>query len=709
LRTLDAIFRPRSVAVVGASTSKGKLGWEILHNIIDYEFNGTVFPVNPRAEFIHSIKAYPSVGEIPDRVDLAIIVVPAEEVLEVVEDCGKKGVQGLVIISAGFREIGGEGARREEKLVDLCARHGMRLIGPNCMGVFNAADKVRLNATFAPFQPIPGAVAYMSQSGALGMAILHAAKRLNIGISHFASVGNKADISGNDLLEYWEDDPNTRIIAMYLESFGDPRKFTQLARRISQKKPIIVVKSGRTEPGARAASSHTGALAAQDIAIDALLAQTGVVRAFSIDEMLHLMQAFTRCPLPAGNHVGVVTNAGGPGILAVDALVSMGLELAEFSEETKKKLSRFLPVEATVANPVDMIASAGSAEFEKGVGAVLEDENVHMVMAIFVPPRMIKPLDILEKITQLKAHHDKPVLGVFMAEEAFYEEYPHLFPDAPPIYRFPETAARACSALSAQSRWFGRPRGKMPTFEVDEQEARRILSQKSREGGGYLEQEDAYRVLEAYGIPVLPVERAYTLEEVLSAGEKLGYPLVLKVDGRSITHKSDVGGVRLGIQSMGDLSEAFVRMKKDLEKNGVLDRVEGYVVQPMAREGQEVIVGVVQDPILGPLLMFGMGGRYVEVFRDVTFRVLPVDDRDIEEMIRSIKGYALLEGVRGAPRVCMDVLSEVLLRVAQLIDRHHEIREMDLNPFILSSERKDCKAADVRIRVEAAPAPVPAS
>lgn len=701
MRTIDAIFRPSSVAVVGASTSKGKLGWEILHNIIDYEFNGKVFPVNPKAEFIHSIKAYPSVEAIPDDVDLAIIVVPYTKVPLAVEECGKKGVKGLVIITAGFKELGGEGISRERELIELIEKYEMRLIGPNCMGVFNAAKDVRLNATFIPFQPIPGEVAYMSQSGALGMAVLSAAKRLNIGISQFASVGNKADISGNDLLGYWDEDPNTKLIAMYLESFGNPRLFTYLARRISETKPIIVVKSGRTEAGARAATSHTGALAAPDVAIDALLAQTGVVRAFSIDEMLHFMQAFVRCPLPEGNKVGVITNAGGPGILAVDALIAHGLELAELRPETKDLLKRYLPVEASVTNPIDMIASADAPDFQYGVKALLEDENVQIVLVIFVPPMMVKPMDILEQVTTIKRQFDKTVVGVFMAADEFYDEYPHLFPDAPPIYRYPETAARVLSAMYRYSEWIRRPHGVEPAYEVDVRRATEILQAKAEGGGGYLDQDDAHEVLRCYGLPVLPVERVQNEAELLAAGQELGYPLVLKVDGEQLVHKSDIGGVRLGINNENELSEALVEMKQDLEDQGVLDKAEGFIVQPMVPDGQEVILGVVQEPILGPLLMFGMGGKYVEVFQDVTFRVLPVDSIDIQEMVRAVKGYALLEGVRGSPRVCIELLEESIGRVAQLITDHHSILEMDINPFILAPERKNCAVVDVRIRVQA--------
>src|SRR5262245_56963467 len=471
MSSLDALFAPKSVAVIGASTQRGSIGREILHNIIEYEFNGKLFPVNPRAEFIHSIKCYPSVLDIPDPVEMAIIVVPSEHVLRVARECGQKGVKGLVVISAGFKETGPEGAERERELVEVVREYGMRLIGPNCMGVFSTHPDVRLNATFAPTLPIPGDIAFMSQSGAMGVAILNATARQAIGFSFFASVGNKADVSGNDLLTYWENDERTRVIALYLESFGNPRRFTRLAKRISRHKPILAVKSGRTPAGARAATSHTGSLAGGDQAVDALLRQCGVVRAESIGDMIDLMTAFARCPLPRGNRVAILTNAGGPGIMATDSLLSQGMRLASLSADTTAQLRSFLAPEASVANPVDMIASAGADQYRRALAVLLADSGVDLAIVVFVPPHMIVPDDVADAITDVTRAQPKPVLSVFMAKEEFYESIPRRHAQAPPIYRYTESAARAATELDRYRRWQERPTGQVRTFEVEREAA----------------------------------------------------------------------------------------------------------------------------------------------------------------------------------------------------------------------------------------------
>ncbi|KPL11482.1 hypothetical protein AMJ71_00790 [candidate division TA06 bacterium SM1_40] len=703
MSSLDPIFRPKSVAVIGASTRKGAIGHQIVRNIIDFEFNGKLFPVNPRAEFTHSIKCYHSITDIPDEVDLAVIVVPKESVLEVVEQCGEKGVKGLIVISAGFKEIGGQGIEREQKLMEIVRRHGMRMIGPNCMGVFNADPDVRLNATFAPTQPSQGRIGFMSQSGALGVAILNVAQRAHIGFSYFASVGNKADISGNDLLEYWENDDQTEVIALYLESFGDPRSFTPLARRISKKKPIIVVKSGRTEAGARAASSHTGAMVARDVAVDALLHQCGVIRAFDIEEMLDLILAFTKCPVPCGNRVAILTNAGGPAIIATDACVSLGLKIATLSPETVEGLRRFLPPEASIVNPVDMIASAVADDYRRALELILADPDNDMVIVTFVPPMMINPVDIIRAVTEVKQRFEKPVLGVFMAEETFFEQVPLIVPDSPPVYRFPESAARACAELYHYHTWRSRPKGEVAVADVDRERAAKILESRQRGGGGYLEQLEAYEVLAAYGFRYCRLKLVDTIEDGLEAAEELGYPLVLKVAGRGIVHKSDIGGVIVDIRDGKEFVEAFRTMKKALTKHGVIDRVEGYYVQEMGKTGQEVILGMVYDPTYGPLLMFGLGGKYVEVLRDVIFRVVPITDVDAEEMVTSIRGYPLLTGMRGEEGVHIETLVESLQRLSQLVTDFHCIGELDVNPFIAAPRPEDCKVVDVRINVSPAP------
>lgn len=699
MASLDALFAPKSIAVIGASTKRGSLGREILHNIIEYEFNGKLFPVNPRAEFIHSIKCYPTILDVPDEVGLAIIVVPSREVLEVARQCGRKGVKGLVVITAGFKETGPEGAERERQLLQIVRDHGMRLIGPNCMGVFSTHPDVRMNATFAPTVPVAGEIGFMSQSGAMGVAILNATARLNIGFSAFASVGNKADVSGNDLLTYWENDERTRVIALYLESFGNPRRFTRLAKRISRSKPILAVKSGRTAAGARAATSHTGSLAGGENAVDALMRQCGVIRAASIGELLDLMAAFSRCPLPEGNRVVVLTNAGGPGIMATDSLLAEGMRLATLSTETLEDLRAFLPPEASVQNPVDMIASARAQDYRRALEVLMADPAVDLAIVVFVPPHMVVPDDVAEAITEVTRHHTKPVLSVFMAKEEFYESVPSRHPEAPPIYRYTESATRAAAELHHYFRWQNRPMGQVRTFDVQREVAARLVDSALARGGGWMPQEDAFALLEAYGIPVTPVVRVANAVEAATAAEHMGYPVVLKIDDSRVVHKSDVDGVVLGLESAEEVSRAVEAMRTNIQRALKFDDVEGFVVQKQAAPGREVILGVTQDPLFGPLLAFGSGGRAVEVFKDLVFRVLPLTDVDAHDMVRTIKGYPLLRGFRGESPVDLNVAEEALLRLAQLVSDFDCVEEMDVNPFLLSPHRANCVAVDARIRI----------
>jgi acetyl coenzyme A synthetase (ADP forming)-like protein len=699
VKSLDAIFKPKSIAIIGATTRRGSIGREILRNLFDFEFNGTIFPVNPRYEYIHSTKAYPSVLAIPDAVDLAVIVVPKEHVAQAVEDCGRKGVKGLVIISAGFREVGGEGVKREERIMRLVEQYGMRMIGPNCMGVIAATPHVRMNATFSPAAPRPGGLAFMTQSGALGVAILLAAEKLNLGFSYFASVGNKADVSAIDLLEYWENDEHTDVVALYLESFGDPRRFTELSRRISKKKPIVAVKSGTSAAGARAATSHTGSLAGLEVAADALLHQCGVLRVSSIGEMIELVAGISNAPLPAGNRACIITNAGGPAIMAADAADNLGLVLPELDEKTREKIRRLLPAEASVRNPVDMISSAGPDEYEKVLDLVLADANVDMSFAIFVPPLIFDPIEVMRRITSVARKHAKPVFAVLMADEKDYQKIPREIENAVPFYKFPEPAVKVAADMVRYREWRDAPTGEVRRFDVDSGRVREIIDARAAAGGGYLSAGDVCRVLKSYGFPVCEQRVIARDSDMLSEAGKVGYPLVLKVTGEKIVHKSDVGGVIVGINDAAELRAARARMDERLASAGLIDDVAGYMLQEMARPGKEVILGVVHDPTFGPLLMSGMGGKYVEILRDVTFRVMPVTDIDAADMIRSIKAYPLLEGVRGETRVDIEFVIESIQRLAQLVSEVDGIAELDMNPVVVTPERKDCRVVDARIRV----------
>jgi len=692
--SLAPILAPRSVAVIGASRDKESIGYSILHNLILSEFDGSIYPVNPKARVIHSLRCYPSVSAIPDPVDLAVIVVNKRLVRTVMEECLKHGVRGFVVITAGFRETGEAGAASERELVELVRNAGVRMIGPNCMGVINTDPAVGLNATFAPVPARRGSIGFVSQSGALGVAILNEAAARGIGITQFVSMGNKADVSANDLIEYWEHDDATRVIALYLESFGNPRRFTQIAKRVGRRKPILLVKSGRTEAGARAAASHTGALAGTDITISAFLAQCGVVRANSIDELFDLSRAFDRCPLPAGNRVAIVTNAGGPGIMATDACVNLGLAMAELSPGTVAGLRSFLPEEASTGNPVDMIASADTPQYRRAVEAVLHDPGVDMVMVIHVTPRPRQPRELLDAVNEAAAVvPDKPVVSVMMATEDFHQEIREA--EGVPVYHFPESAAQALFGLNRYGSWRARPVEEKPVrFPVDREQAAALLGEVAE---GYLSQDAAFRVLEAYGIPAARWCSAGTPREAAVAAEKLGYPVVIKAMSSDLVHKSDVGGVAVDIRTPAELSEAVDRISRQMKEAG--HRLDGFLLQELARGGHEVIFGVSTDPRFGPLLMFGLGGKYVEVFQDVQFAVTPLSRPEAEQLIRGLRGHKLLEGVRGEPPVDREFLAEILLRLEQLVTDHPRIQELDINPFLAAADRNGAKALDVRIRV----------
>lgn len=693
-RTLDPIFSPRTVAVIGASRRRDSLGFSLLHNLVTNEFSGAIFPVNPNAEAIHSLKCYPSVGAIPDPVDLAVVMVPRDRVQAAVEECIAKGVRGLIVITAGFSETGEEGAALERRLRETVRAAGIRMIGPNCMGVINADPEIRLDATFAPTPARRGPIGFVSQSGALGVAILNVAQDLGIGLTQFVSMGNKADVSGNDLLEHWEDDPETRVIAMYLESFGNPRRFTEIAKRVTRKKPILVVKSGRTAEGARAASSHTGAIAGTDVTVSAFLDQCGVLRANTIEELFDVARALASCPFPNGSRTAVVTNAGGPGIMATDACVNLGLPMADLSDGTRTALRAFLPREASVANPVDMIASATAEHYAKTLAAVLDDPGVDMAMVINVTPILTNPIDILEAIGAVARERTKPVIAVMMATEEFYDRV-KTARDLPPVYHFPEPAARVLFLLARYAAWRRRPADltadlASPEFDTDDPEVARILD--AVPDGAYLDPAAAFRVLDLYGIPLAKWRLAGSREEALAAAGEIGYPVVLKAVAPDLVHKSDVGAVRIDLRDEAELARAAEDMEHRLSP-------EAFLVQEMARGGHEVIFGITTDPRFGPLLMFGLGGKYVEVFQDVRFAITPLDAEEAQEVVRGIRGFKLLQGVRGEPGADLDLLSEILLRLAQLAQRHPRIRELDLNPFLAGPDRTSAVAVDARIRV----------
>jgi acetate---CoA ligase (ADP-forming) len=707
MHPLDPLLRPRSIAVIGASRKESSIGWQILDNLLKHGFQGPVYPVNPRAAAIHSVRAYPRIGDVPAPVDLAVVVVPKEQVLAVVRESVAAGVKGFVVISAGFREIGGGGEAREAELLATVRSHGLRMIGPNCMGVLNTEAAVRMNATFAPSSPPAGNVAFMSQSGAIGLSILDYAEVLGIGISMFVSVGNKADVSGNDLLEYWKDDPGTGLILLYIESFGNPGKFVELAREISRRKPIAVVKSGRTAAGARAAASHTGALAQTDLATDALLRQAGAIRAQTVQELFDLATAFSKQPLPRGKRVAIVTNAGGPGIILADACETQGLEVAPLSAATETKLRACLPEEASVSNPVDMIASATARSYETALDAVLEDPNVDSAIASFVPPLGIHAEDVARALVKVSARHpEKPLLAVLMGQQGLPAGLASLQQARVPAYLFPESAARALSAMWRQSEWQSQPLGKIVSFEVNDGTVTEAIAGARERGEPKMSEPDALRVLQAYGIPVIPWEfvrggdEMELRAEAARAAEAIGYPLAIKIVSPQIVHKTELGAVVLGIADPSMLDETVPRVLAEVRRRFAGPaklRIDGLLLQRMAPRGRETIIGLTRVPRLGPMVMFGLGGIFVEAIRDVSLRMCPITDADAEGMIGEVKMHRLLDAIRGEPARDMGALVDALLRLSQLALAHPEIAEMDVNPLV--ALERGAVAVDARIQL----------
>lgn len=700
MHELDAIFKPTSIAVIGASQQPGKIGHEIVRNIIKYGFRGKLFPVNPTAEFVHSIKCYPSILQIPDPIDLAVIVVPRERVLPTVDECGEKGVRGLVVITAGFKETSEEGARLEKLLAERVRHYKMRMVGPNCMGVINTDPEIRLDATFSPQQPQRGKVAFISQSGALGVTILSISRERHVGFSMFASIGNKANLSSNDLLLYWENDPDIQIVLLYLENFGNPRKFAQITRRFTRNKPILAVKAGRTVAGARAASSHTGALANLDVATDAIFDQFGVLRANTIDELFDYATALSSQPLPRDHRIGIITNAGGPGIMATDACVSLGLELAEYTPETRDALRKILPPESNPNNPLDLLASAKPELYRDALNVMLKDPNISAVLLINVRPIMGDPVKVAATVSEVAAHYGKPVLGCFMGVKDILGRIHEASVNMIPLYEFPESAARALKGMVQYARLREMEQGEPSQFAVDRKTAEEIFGQARKEQRKSLIPEEMNGLLRAYGIPATEIRVARSLEEVVQEARKLGYPVVMKAMLEKTQHKSDIGGVAIDLRTDSEVIDAYNHISEAVRRHELLGEWKGVYLQPMVRGGKEVIIGMTYDPTFGPMIMFGMGGVYVEAMQDTVFRIVPIAESDAKTMIQSVKAFPILKGVRGEAGVDLEFLVEILQRLSQLASDFHFIKEMEINPFIVSARRDACLAVDARITLD---------
>lgn len=703
---LHNFFNPGAVAVIGASRNTSSIGGILFQNILQGGFKGPIYPVNPSATTVQSVASYPSVLDCPGPVDLALIVVPASAVIKVAKDCARKGVKALTVISSGFAEIGPEGAALQRELVEVCRESGMRLIGPNCMGLVNTDPAVSLNGQFSPQRPAHGRIGFMSQSGALGIAVIEHANRLGLGMSTFVSVGNKADISGNDLIRYWEKDENTDLILLYLESFGNPRKFARIARAVTRRKPILAVKSGRSSAGFRATQSHTGAmLAASDVTVEALFKQAGVIRIDTLGEMFDVASLLSSQPVPKGERVAIITNAGGAGILAADAAEDLGLTVPVLGQETQAELRKFLSPDAGVRNPVDMIASASDVDFASAIRTVSRDPGVDAIIALFVPPISVRPEDVAKQIlvATRELNRRMPVLTTFMA----YHGISEILSEGDvriPSYPFPEVAARALAKAVAYGKWLGRPVDEPKKFDdIRRDEALGIVSRGLTRGSGWLPSGQAEELLKCYGIPVVQTIDAATPEEAAQASLRLRGPVALKGVAEGLLHKTEAGAVALDLLGYDEVKSAADQMLASLSAQGFPS--PSFIVEPMVPKGVEMIVGITSDPIFGPLVACGAGGTLVELIKDVSTRLSPVTERDASEMLRELRTFPLLNGYRGAPKCDVPKLQEVIERISALAEDLPEVTELDLNPVIVAPQ--GVSVVDFRVRVEERPPAVP--
>ncbi len=683
VESLRPFFEPQSVAVIGASRKRGSIGGELFRNILESDFVGAAFPVNLKGDPVAGVKAYRSIEEIEDPIDMVVISLPGEHVLEAAQQSLRRGVRALCVISAGFAEIGREGVERQDKLLELVRAHGARLIGPNCLGV--AVGKIGMNATFASRAMPFGNIGFSSQSGALGLALLEAAAGRGLGLSAFVSIGNKADVSSNDLLEWWEDDDETDVVMLYLESFGNPRKFARVARRVARKKPLLAMKSGTTRAGQKAASSHTAALAGSDTAVEALFHQAGVQRAATLEELVDAAVLFAHQPLPAGRRVAVLTNAGGLGILCADACEGAGLELPSLSPETEVALAEILPAEASVANPVDMLGSATAADYGRVLPIILADPRIDAVIINFVPPITATPDQVAASIRQVieQTQTEKTVLPVVMSSEGIPAA---LRDEDVAAFAYPESAARALGRAAERAEWLRQPAGALPELErVDRAAAEALVQEALGEAGDrWLGAAEARALLDAYGIPLVPERVVDSVEDAVAAAAELGFPVVVK-SAVAGAHKTETGGVALDLEDGEAVREAAERIGVPL------------LLQPMIKGGAELLAGIVQDPTFGPLVAFGPGGTNAELIGDASFRIAPLTDADADELVSSGKAAKLIAGWRGAPASDPDAVADVLLRLSQLGEDLPEVAELDLNPVIAGPD--GCLAVDARVRV----------
>lgn len=695
---LEAFFNPKSVAVVGASTSSEKLGYAVLENLVNggYAEVGKIYPINPKADEILGQKVYPSVLDVPDEIDLAVIVIPYPFVPAVLDECGKKGIPGVVVISAGFREAGMEGLERELELVEIAKKHQIRLIGPNCLGIIDTFTPI--NASFSAGTPPQGPMAFMSQSGALGTAILDWAQAGRLGLAKFVSLGNKADVSEIDLLKAWSDDIDTNVILIYSEGLPNGQEFINVAREVTKTKPVVAIKSGVTKSGSRAVSSHTGSLAGSEQAYQAAFQQAGVLRANDMASMFDMALALGYQPLLKADQIAIVTNAGGPGILATDALERSGMSLARFENETIQALEKYLPDAASAANPVDVLGDARGDRYKFALDIVSMDPNVDGIMVVLTPQAMTEIEDTAKTIGSLSQKIDKPILACFMGEAKVEQGIKILREYNVPNYSFPVQASLAFRAMSQYRDIKGRKEPVFESFKVDTKSVKQVLEGAKKDGRYAIGDAEAWDILKAYGLSIPRSVLAKTPQEAVEIAGDLGYPVVLKIASPNILHKTDVGGVKIGLESPDQVRDAYELMIYRTERFLPEAHIWGCQVQEMAPPGGlEVLIGMNRDPQFGPLITFGLGGIYVEALKDVTFRIAPFTRLEAQAMLDEIRSKALLEGIRGKPPIDKGAIVDTLLRMGQLVQEFPEIAEFDINPLIVYPKEQGAIAIDMRL------------
>jgi acetyltransferase len=696
---IETLFRPNSIAVIGASATKGKLGNSVVRNLLDSGYDGRIYPVNPKGGEILGLQVFRSVGDIPGDVDVAVIVIPARFVLEVVEECGEKGVEALVVITAGFKEVGHEGQEAERKMVEIAKQYDMIVQGPNCLGIINTSEPY--NASFAAGTPEKGIIAFASQSGALMTGILDYSLMEKIGFSKFVSLGNKALLDESDFLKAFGNDPDSHFILLYIENVTDGKQFMEVAKEVVKKKPVFVVKSGVSEAGARAASSHTGSLAGSDTAYTVAFKQCGVIRAESISELFDIANVYDDMGLPAGNRVAIITNAGGPGIITTDACEGMGLEVAQFSSDTIDYLKERLPPAAALYNPIDALGTAQPEDYTVCMEAALRDPNVDSLIVLLTPQAMTKEAETAQAVVDThQKFPEKPIVTVFMGGNSMV--YPRIVLNEAgiPVFDFPERAVNAIAELYHYTVLRDSLKDETPPkFDVDKDTVQKIIREVREDERRVLLGHEAHAIAEAYGIPVAKIELATSSEEAKQIAEELGYPVVLKIASPDIVHKSDVGGIEIGLQTPEEVEEAFLRIVENARDGRPKAIIYGVDVQEMAEAGKELIVGCSRDVQFGPLIMFGAGGVYVNFLEDVAFRLAPMTRTDAKALIDETKISTLLKGVRGEPPSDVKALEDTILRISQLVTDFSDIVELDINPVFAYEQNEGVSAVDVKITI----------